>query len=522
MIQILQKLPFRKFIFLVLFVLSFGKKCLAQDEVPIVRINVNNGSIENGKLPYGKYFILRGRANYGNGVKAMKASLLVRSIDPQNPDDTVTIQGPLMWNNIENRDYFEFPINPLRIKQQVFLSIKIRGTKTDISYSVDMIKDDIIKYIVDEGTKEIKKERIVGIITDPKNSSNLTEKKIRKDDLAYVLKASGELLAISKKYRAQKDKLKSNLNIVKANMLGPWKTNTTDPFYGFDNKIDDLNKKVESLKISVEEVGFNDIYTKLINSIDSIIKLNTSPVSDKPNATSAKSASDAINSQIAQYRDNLQELASLWEQFLAKTTKGVDDFNRNDPSLNSKDLTELFSIDLGTFPVISTADYDALRWGFSVGGSFTAFNVENGFQNWESRTRIDLIGYLGVKYYFRPVDKSVPFQFAYQPGLFDRLSFFVGTQIGPAPTYKGVELKNAVAGVRPVLGLSYDIGPLKYVSFDAGIMLFKYDKLSGSVRDTEIKFSPFVGISLDLDLFNRLAGNYRKARASLINPFSNP
>jgi hypothetical protein len=185
------------------------------------------------------------------------------------------------------------------------------------------------------------------------------------------------------------------------------------------------------------------------------------------------------------------------QSYLTTLKKSNDDFKNKGNGQSG--IYQLFGFVTTAISYPTVAEYDAFRWGTSIALSVVGLNMGS------SQVRGELMGYASIKYYLLPVDKTFKAQFAYSnPGPLARTSLFFGVQAGPAPSYKGKTLDASVANIRPVLGVSYDFGRLKYVSIDVGTLVFKYPNFSSATKDTRLKLAPFLGISVDLDLFNRL------------------
>ena len=66
-----------------------------------------------------------------------------------------------------------------------------------------------------------------------------------------------------------------------------------------------------------------------------------------------------------------------------------------------------------------------------------------------------------------------------------------------AYTYRGQVLSQD-KGIWPVLGLGYDWGP--FITMDVGIVGYRQDSLLPQNSLSPLKISPFIGISLEMDV----------------------
>ncbi len=160
-----------------------------------------------------------------------------------------------------------------------------------------------------------------------------------------------------------------------------------------------------------------------------------------------------------------------------------------------------FTIEEGQNSFSSTG-YNAINIGTAYGASLvflnppdpTAFDSADPFAQME----LNLITYLGAKFYFSKVDKALFIQDPY-PLIRDRFSLLVGARATGRLNYRGATFGNVI-GVQPIVGLSFDLN--RALSLDAGMVLFSEESLSPLNSLSRVRTAPFIGISLDANAFN--------------------
>lgn len=145
------------------------------------------------------------------------------------------------------------------------------------------------------------------------------------------------------------------------------------------------------------------------------------------------------------------------------------------------------AINIGTAYGVSAV---GLNFGRPAGGGSGGFTLAD--------TEPDLITYLGVKFYFSRVDKSLRIADPY-PLPRDRFSLLAGIKVSGQLNYRGADLGNVI-GVQPVLGLSFDFN--RAMSLDAGFIFFEQETLSPLTSYARLRAAPFAGLSIDANAFN--------------------
>lgn len=152
--------------------------------------------------------------------------------------------------------------------------------------------------------------------------------------------------------------------------------------------------------------------------------------------------------------------------------------------------------------LLPSTGYNAINLGTAYGVGLVGLNFPSPelFGNGDSfaATELNLISYIGVKFYFSQVDKALFIEDPY-PLFRDRLSFMVGVRATGELNYRGRTFENVLA-VQPVAALSLDL--TRAMSFDAGFIFFGESALSPFQNITRLRAAPFVGLSLDANLFN--------------------
>jgi hypothetical protein len=148
-----------------------------------------------------------------------------------------------------------------------------------------------------------------------------------------------------------------------------------------------------------------------------------------------------------------------------------------------------------SYTYASTTERESIRFGTSIGTGLSFLSLGN-------KPQTIMISYTAIKYYIKPIDKSVPSQY-YDWKDLNRLSILFGTVISPIK-YRGSSL-DEVLGIFPVLGLSIDMDKDRFTSLDFGLIMFDQKSLSDVDSKTRFHSAPFISLSIDLNIFNRLS-----------------
>jgi hypothetical protein len=173
---------------------------------------------------------------------------------------------------------------------------------------------------------------------------------------------------------------------------------------------------------------------------------------------------------------------------------------------------QTYSLDPNDNYVPSTG-YNAINIGTAYGVGLVGLNFPDLFPPEPqpfARTELNLITYLGAKFYFSQIDKA---RFVADPyPLFrDRLSMLLGVRVTGELNYRGRNFQNVI-GVQPVAGLSLDLN--RALCLDLGFIFFSEASLTPFNDIQRLRTAPFVGLSLDANAFNAVrnlldATNYR-------------
>lgn len=158
---------------------------------------------------------------------------------------------------------------------------------------------------------------------------------------------------------------------------------------------------------------------------------------------------------------------------------------------------------------VSVPQLDAINIGTAFGSSVVGLNPLN-----SGSEDFDILSYSALKFYFLPVDKRMHDPYLNTPFI-SRLSFLLGVSFNGKIDYKGSELDDAI-GFFPILGFSYDIN--RYFSLDLGATLFEQAPVSPLASDRELRVGPILGLTFDVDLFNRFKSTFDGGSSYLINP----
>ena len=291
----------------------------------------------------------------------------------------------------------------------------------------------------------------------------------------------------------------------------------TNVLNGIQSEIDAINDKADI------EITFGDIYNRLetelktqlqaISRIDATsIEINKNQISDQPK----------ILAQIVLANNVLKEKQSTFEA--AKTAGKVlgdplyddalADVNKaqastveywevaNQQLADIYALTKVYTLSLYQSAEPEVTELESILVGSTFGGGVAAlnFNKENGNGRFKSAD-YNLFAYSALKFYLGPNDKRI--KDPYLNGVRSRFSILLGVVMTGKLNYDGQELERAI-GIDPIIGISGDIN--RFISLDLGIIVTKQPTLNESLfANSKLRTAPFLGVSFDMDLFNRFS-----------------
>lgn len=148
---------------------------------------------------------------------------------------------------------------------------------------------------------------------------------------------------------------------------------------------------------------------------------------------------------------------------------------------------------------VSKSELESIRIGTTFGFAYTALAFQKDEQEKKSLTS-DLFLYGGLKFFFGPVDKELPNPYLSSRTFWNRTALSFGMALSDID-FKGQILQNA-AGMKPLLGFSYDAS--RYITIDLGGVFFKQQSISPERNRKKLHVRPFIGLSFDVDVFNRI------------------
>ncbi|MEO1450128.1 MAG: hypothetical protein AAFV07_11405 [Bacteroidota bacterium] len=158
--------------------------------------------------------------------------------------------------------------------------------------------------------------------------------------------------------------------------------------------------------------------------------------------------------------------------------------------LNTQQNTGSNSIKIGTA-------YGVALVGLNLGPNLLG---ENGAGINGETVTLDMVSYIGAKFFFRPLDKRFANSY-FNSAPVSRLSILAGSVIGGQLSHKGFTYGNPI-GLKPVVGLSYDFS--RFISVELGAVFFDEPAASPFLDRVRLRASPFAGLSIDADAFNRV------------------
>lgn len=151
----------------------------------------------------------------------------------------------------------------------------------------------------------------------------------------------------------------------------------------------------------------------------------------------------------------------------------------------------------------SVTELESIQVSSNVGFGVVGLNVLSRNNEEElsfSNSEFDGLGYVGLKFYFLPVDKRIAQPYLTDKAFINKLAFNVGFTTTGNLNYRGDDLKQ-ILFVTPVVGFSYDLN--RYISLDINSIFFKQQSLSPVNNAEKFRVAPVIGLSFDADIFNR-------------------
>jgi hypothetical protein len=196
------------------------------------------------------------------------------------------------------------------------------------------------------------------------------------------------------------------------------------------------------------------------------------------------------------------ESMQTYEEQIKGYTKEKADFDKDYKGAYDALLDNMYAVLSETASVqtssvtIDEKTIDKTRWSVVIGTgpSWTGPVKDFNFQ-------ANPIAYVAFKYYlFSPVDKEVENQFLKDvPG--KRLSIIAGWRVAGDLRYRGMEMK-PVLGIKPIAGFSCDFA--RSFSVDVYCTMYTQADKNPFINGVKLKAAPGIGLSIDLDLVNRL------------------
>jgi hypothetical protein len=196
------------------------------------------------------------------------------------------------------------------------------------------------------------------------------------------------------------------------------------------------------------------------------------------------------------------ESMQTYEEQVKGYTKEVFDLDKEYKGSYDALLDNLYAVLSETASVqtssvtVEEKKIDKTRWSVVLGtGPAWTGPVKN--FNFEANP----IAYVAFKYYlFSPVDKEVENQYL-KDVKGKRLSIIGGWRVAGDLRYRGMEMQ-PVLGIKPIVGISCDFA--RSFSIDVYCALYSQPDKNPFVSGTTLKAAPSIGVSIDLDLVNRL------------------
>lgn len=158
--------------------------------------------------------------------------------------------------------------------------------------------------------------------------------------------------------------------------------------------------------------------------------------------------------------------------------------------------------DLGTQrPWAGETEVRRVQIGTAYGGGFVFLDVAD-------QASDDAFAFVALKFYSAPVDKTLPN--AYSSG-WARFAFNLGAVSNSTIRYRGQAQENAIAGLKPLVGMSFDV--TRRIAVHGGAVIFRQpstNPLATSDHD-RLKAQPFLAVGFDFDAINEVISLAGKA-----------
>lgn len=141
-------------------------------------------------------------------------------------------------------------------------------------------------------------------------------------------------------------------------------------------------------------------------------------------------------------------------------------------------------------------ELDRIRFGTSYGIGGAALSLGK-----ETDTEFDAFSFVGLKYYWGPVDKRRPNPFLER---FSRWSLTLSVVFNSDIKYKDQKQTDLLGGVMPMLGIAFDIS--SDFALNLGTIFFRQPSINplAGKKGENIKMALFFGLSFDFDAINRI------------------
>jgi hypothetical protein len=154
---------------------------------------------------------------------------------------------------------------------------------------------------------------------------------------------------------------------------------------------------------------------------------------------------------------------------------------------------------VGKTETVTLANVTSTKFAVVAGAGIASLNLHLGGKHGPVENQP--FAYLGLKYYFRAVDKRVPQPYLESYKSFHKWAVVAGYKVSGDIKFQGQTLGDVI-GLKPVLGLSVDL--TEFISIDFLGMFYKKSALNPFDRNPTLGLSPCLTISADVDLINRL------------------